>query len=59
MNSAAVVNKNREMLGQLLDLVLLATIGILVPQAKVGVATMLAILFGALGLVQTRHNMTS
>lgn len=59
MDSAAIVTKRGEMLFKALNLVLLTAAGVLVVQAKRGISAMLAMLFGLLGLVQTRHNESS
>ena len=59
VNSAAIVVENREMLNELLQLILLFAVFVFVAQAKGSVAPMLAMFLSLFGLVQTRHNMTS
>ena len=59
MNSAAIVAENREVLNEPLQLVLGRAIFVFVAQARSSVASVLAVFLRRLGLVKTRHNMTS
>lgn len=59
MDSAAIIGKQSEMSSQLFDLVLFTLIAVLVVQAERAIAVPLAVLFGLLGLVKTRHDRAS